>query len=150
MREINSDYKHSFYLNIVLSEHIPVKRPPIGVYGRFAPPTGVVAETTALGDGGIESRDPQVGIRGGRSVPLHGYQPGRRKFAFILKYRVELLPYDCNAQRDTITFLTGNSFQSSFTVVLVAGTEFELCEYFNTLDVKLRLKMFMKIFWFHD
>lgn len=37
-----------------------------------------------LGDGGVESRDLEVGVGGRGAVPLHGNQPGWRHLVGVL------------------------------------------------------------------
>lgn len=37
-----------------------------------------------LWDGGVESRDLEIGVGGRGAVPLHGYQPGGRHLVGVL------------------------------------------------------------------
>lgn len=60
-----------------MSEHVTVERFSGLVDGRLAPAPGVVTERAALGDWRIESRDFQIGVRRGRTVPLLSDQPRR-------------------------------------------------------------------------
>lgn len=89
MRPPASSYKQSLGSSVrvcethVLSagmvpEHVPVERLAGLVDGRLAPAAGVVAEGAALGDGRVEARDLQVGVRGRRPVALLRDQPRRR------------------------------------------------------------------------
>ncbi len=47
----------------------------------------MVAEGAAIGNGSIEAGDLEVGVGGGRPVPLHGDQPGRRHLVRVGAHR---------------------------------------------------------------
>lgn len=46
-----------------------------------------VMKALYLWDGGVESRDLEVGVGGRGAVSLHGDQPGRRNLVGILRWK---------------------------------------------------------------
>lgn len=59
----------------LVPEHVPVQRFAGLVHGRFPPPARVVAERTPIRDGGVQTRDFEVGVRWRRPVALLSDQP---------------------------------------------------------------------------
>mmetsp|Transcript_7489 Transcript_7489/g.19479 ORF Transcript_7489/g.19479 Transcript_7489/m.19479 type:complete len:515 (+) Transcript_7489:672-2216(+) len=66
------------HLGVRRAEHVTIQRPPKLIHRRLAPAARVVPVRRAVGDGRVQARDLQVGVRRRRPIPLHIDQPRRR------------------------------------------------------------------------